>query len=75
MKVTPYAELDVVRIPEDVPEAGISAGDEGAIVDIAPDGTLTVDVVEPGTGRTLDMLFMEPGPPLRVVGRWRVNNG
>jgi hypothetical protein len=68
-----YQELDVIRVPEDVPEAGIRAGDEGAIVDIAPDGTLTVDVVEPETGRTLDMLFVEPGPPLRVVGRWRVN--
>ena len=66
-----YKELDSVEIPDDVPEAGIRAGDLGAVVDIAPDGTLTVDVVEPGTGRTLDMLFVEPGPPLRVVGRWR----
>lgn len=69
-----YKELDVIAVPEDVPEAGIRAGDKGAVVDVAPDGTLTVDVVDPATGRTLDMLFVEPGPPLRIAGRWRVGN-
>ncbi len=70
-----FRELDVITIPEDVPAVGIRAGDEGAIVDIAPDGTLTVDVVESETGRTLDVLYLDPGPPLRIVGRWRLNEG
>lgn len=64
-------ELDVIAVPEDVPEAGIRAGDEGAVVDVAPDGTLMVDVVD-ASGRTLDMLFIEWGPPAKVVGRWHV---
>ena len=71
--MTPYEELDVIRIPEDVPEAGIRAGDLGAVVDIAPDGTLIVDVVDPKTGSTLDVLLLEPGPPLRITGRWGID--
>ncbi len=65
-----YKERDVIAVPEGVPEAGIEAGDEAAVVDIAPDGTLTVDVVDPKTGRTLDVLNLDPGPPITIVGRW-----
>ncbi len=64
-----YRELDVIAVPEDVPEAGIKAGDHGTIVDMTG-GILEVDVVEPETGRTLDVLNLDPGPPLRIVGRW-----
>ena len=67
-----YKELDLIVVPEDVPEAGIKAGDKGAVVDIAPDGTLTVDVLDPKTGRTLDVLNVDPGPPPRIVERWRL---
>ena len=66
-------ELHVITIPEDVPEAGIKAGDQGAVVDVLPGGILTVDVVDPATGRTLDMLDLDPGPPLKIIGRWRIN--
>ncbi len=69
-----YKELDVIAVPEDVPEAGIRKGDKGAVVDVAPDGILTVDVVDPATGRTLDMLFVAPGPPPRIAGRWHVGD-
>ncbi len=75
---TRYRELDVIAVPEDLPDVGIEAGDEGAkFVDIAPDGTLAVDVVEPETGRTLDVLHLDPSeaPPLKLVGRWRMNEG
>ena len=65
-----YKELDVIAVPGGVPEAGIEAGDEGVVVDVAPDGTLTVDVVDPKTGRTLDVLNLDPGPPITIVGRW-----
>ncbi|MDP9439486.1 MAG: hypothetical protein M3P49_12215 [Actinomycetota bacterium] len=47
-------------------------------MDIAPElGTLTVDVVEPETGRALDVLYLDPSeaPPLKLVGRWRMNEG
>lgn len=70
--MSPHKELEIVVVPEDVPEAGIRVGDRATIVDVLPDGTLTVDVVDPKTGRTLDMLDLDPGPPLKVVGRWRV---
>lgn len=69
-----YKELDVITIPEDVPEAGIKAGDRGTVVEVLG-GTLLVDVVVPETGYTLDILLMEPGPPLKIVGRWGVNEG
>ncbi len=70
-----YRELDVIAVPEDVPEAGIKAGDQvGTIVDMTG-GILEVDVVEPETGRTLDVLYLDPGPPLKIVGRWRLNEG
>ena len=68
-----YREFHIVEIPEDVPEAGIKASDCGAVVEVYPDGTALVDVVDPETGRTLDALFVESGPPLKIVGRWRVN--
>jgi hypothetical protein len=73
---TTYREFDVIAVPEDVPEAGIRAGDTGAIVDMTG-GILEVDVVEPETGRTLDVLYLDPSeaPPLKIVGRWRMNEG
>lgn len=71
-----YRELDVIAVPEDVPDAGIRAGDRRTIVDMTG-GILTVDVVEPETGRTLDVLYLDPSeaPPLKLVGRWRLNEG
>lgn len=67
-----YKELDVIAIPEDVPEVGIKAGTLGAVVDVMPDGTLVVDVVDKETGRTIDMLYVAPEPEPRVVGRWHL---
>lgn len=66
-----YKELDIVAIPEDIPEIGIKAGVEGAVVDIMPDGTLVVDVVDEN-GYTVDMIYVAPEPEPRVVGRWHV---
>lgn len=67
----PYRRLDVIAVPADIPEAGIRAGDSGAVVEVLG-AVLVVDVVEPETGRTLDVLHVEPGPPLHVVERWRI---
>ncbi|MDP9477278.1 MAG: DUF4926 domain-containing protein [Actinomycetota bacterium] len=64
-----YRELDVIAIPEDVPDVGIRAGDLGTIVDVFPGGHLTVEVID-GQGRTLGLLDLHHGPPLEVVGRW-----
>ena len=73
-RTTSYRELDVIAVPEDVPETGIKAGDQGTVIVIfGTGGTLLVDVADED-GRTLDMLFMEPGPPLKIVERWRVND-
>ncbi len=69
-----YREFDVISVPEDLPDAGIRAGDRGTIVDMTG-GILTVDVVDPETGRTLDMLDLHYGPPLKIVGRWHLNDG
>jgi len=70
-KSTTHELLDVVAIPEDIPEIGIEAGREGAVVDILPDGTLVVDVVNED-GSTVDMIDLDPGPPARIVGRWHL---
>ncbi|MDP9479239.1 MAG: DUF4926 domain-containing protein [Actinomycetota bacterium] len=69
-----YRELDVIAIPEDVPDAGIKAGDLGTIVDVLPGGHLTVEVIDE-EGRTLDLLNLHYGPPLKIVGRWHLNEG
>ncbi len=69
-----YKEFDIIAIPEDVPEVGIRAGTEGAVVEVMPDGTLVVDVVNEA-GHTIDMIYVTPEPEPRVVGRWHVGEG
>jgi len=63
--------LDVITIPEDIPEIDLKAGTKGAVVDIFPDGTLVVDVVDED-GYTLDLIDIVIDPEPRVVGRWHV---
>ncbi len=69
-----YREFDVIAIPADVPDVGIKAGDRGTVVDVLPGGIFTVDVSDE-EGRTLDMLDLHYGPPLKIVGRWHLNEG
>jgi hypothetical protein len=67
-----YRELEVVPLPDGVPELGIEAGTMGTIVDVLAEGRLvTVDVVD-DDGCTLDLIdvYLEPEP--HVVGRWRL---
>lgn len=67
-----YAELEVVPIPDDIPELGIKAGTLGTVVDVLADGRLvTIDVLD-DEGYTIDMIdvWLEPEP--RVIGRWHV---
>ncbi len=66
-----YRELDTIPIPEDVPEAGITAGMPSTVVEVLPDGRLLVDVVDE-EGYTLDMLYIAPDPVPTVDDRWRV---
>ena len=66
-----YKELDIVPIPEDIPEIGLKAGTEGAVIDIMPDGTLLVEVVD-AAGHTRDVIYVAPSPEPRVVGRWHL---
>jgi hypothetical protein len=68
-----YKELEVVPIPDGLPELGIEAGTMGTVVDVLAEGRLvTVDVVDE-EGRTLDLIdvYLEPAP--HVIGRWRLN--
>jgi hypothetical protein len=44
-----YRELDTVRIPEDVPELGVAAGDAGVISAVWADGRM-LDVEVPREG-------------------------
>lgn len=70
-----YRELEVVPIPDDVPELGIEAGAMGTVVDVLSEGRLvTVDVVD-YNGRTLDLIdiYLEPEP--HVIGRWHLGEG
>lgn len=67
-----YKELEVVPIPDDVPDLGIEAGTMGTVVDVLAEGRLvTVDAVDE-SGRTLDLIdvYLEPTP--YVIGRWHL---
>lgn len=66
-----YKKFDLIAIPEDIPEVGVKAGDEGAVVDIFPDGTLVVEVVDED-GYTIDMFNVTADPKPRLVGRWHL---
>lgn len=47
----PFHELDTVVLTRDVPEAGLRAGDLGAVVQVYGSGTLEVEFVT-ASGRT-----------------------
>jgi hypothetical protein len=68
-----YEELEVIKLPSDVPEIGVKAGHPATIVDVLSDGVLTVDVSD-GEGRTLDLLDVETSPQLKVIGRWNLSS-
>jgi hypothetical protein len=69
-----YRELDIIEVPEDVPEAGIESGAVGTIVDISPSGILVVEVVEKN-GTTTEILDVDPEPTPHVIGRWHIGRG
>lgn len=67
-----YEELEMVAIPEDIPEMGVKAGDEGTIATVYDsDGALMLDV-EMGhpDGTSAGFVDLEVGEDdtLRVVG-------
>lgn len=63
-----YAELEIIEVPEAVPELGIEAGEEGTVVDVYAGGRLVVVEMnlEDGTSSGLVDIDLEPEP--RVVG-------
>ncbi len=73
-----YKELDSVRIPEDVPEIGVRAGDSGVIVDRwagefeGRRGTwLLVEMpLDDGTSSGFVDLEVRPDGSVAVVGYW-----
>ena len=68
--VTTYRELDVVAIPEPVPELGIKAGTEG-VVDHAYDGGRRADVeVSRSDGETVGFVTLDSRPEPRVVAHY-----
>lgn len=68
-----YEELEVIKLPEDVPEIGVRAGHPATIVDVHPGGLLTVDVSD-GEGHTLDLLDVATAPDLKIIGRWNLSS-
>lgn len=67
-----YEELDMVAIPEDIPELGVKADDEGTIATVYDsDGALMLDVEMSRPDGTsagfVDLEVAEDGTP-RVVG-------
>lgn len=56
----PFRELDTVVLARDVPEAGLRAGDLGAVVQVYPAGGLEVEFVT-ASGRTQALLALAPG--------------
>jgi hypothetical protein len=78
--MSPFRELDTVVLTRDVPEAGLRAGDLGAVVQVYGADALEVEFVT-ASGRTQalrtlgatdvravrddDLLSVRPAPPLR----------
>lgn len=59
---TTYKELDLVSIPEDIPELGIEAGTRGTIVTVYDDGRMLDVEVSREDGATIGFV------DLRVAG-------
>jgi hypothetical protein len=76
-----YRELDSVRIPEDVPELGVKAGDSGVIVNMwegefeGRRGTwLLVEMpLDDGTSSGFVDLEVRPDGSVAVVGHWKLS--
>ena len=78
----PFRELDTVVLTRDIPEAGLRAGDLGAVVQVCDGATLEVEFVT-AAGRTQalrtlaaadvravrddDLLAVRPAGPMRGV--------
>ncbi len=76
-----YKELDSVRIPEDVPELGVVAGDSGVIVNMwegefeGRRGTwLLVEMpLDDGTSSGFVDLEVRPDGSVAVAGHWKLS--
>lgn len=66
---TTYKELDVVALPEDVPELGVEAGATGTIADIYDGGRMLLVEMgrEDGTSAGLVDLHVEEDGSLRLI--------
>jgi len=74
---TTYEELEMVALPEDVPELGVEAGTEGSILTVYEDGRMLLveidredgtsvglrDVLEVGKGGSLSLISYTPLGP------------
>ena len=67
-----YELLEVVPIPDVVPELGIEAGTTGTVVDVLDEGRLVTVDVSDDEGRTIDLINVRLEPEPRVVGRWHM---
>lgn len=68
-----YRELEIIELPEDMPEIGVKAGHPATVVD-RHEEIITVDVSDE-SGRTLDLLDVKTEPELKVIGRWYLDPG
>lgn len=65
-----YELLEVVPVPEDVPELGIEAGTTGTVVEVFVEALLVAVEVSDDEGRTIDLINVRLDPEPHVVGRW-----
>jgi hypothetical protein len=68
-----YKELDSVRIPEDVPELGVVAGDSGVIVNMYGTWLLVEMPLADGTSSGFVDLEVREDGTVAVVGHWKLS--
>ena len=58
---TTYEELEMVALPEDVPELGVEAGTEGSILTVYEDGRMLLVEIDREDGTSVGLVDLEVG--------------
>jgi hypothetical protein len=69
---TTYRALDLVPIPEDIPELGVKAGDLGVVDFVYDDGRGLHVEIGREDGTTAGFVQLEAGPAADGENAWRV---
>lgn len=76
-KTRTYRELDVVPVPEDIPEIGVRAGDEGTVDTVYDGGRMVSVEMSSGEGRSfafVDLRLEGPAGEPVVAGYTPIGN-